>query len=132
MARCCSRAEITIGALSLVSQPSTSTWKAKTIAMAHQNCAFANTRVPDQRSSTTVARTARTASRVYSGIGGSPARRPGARGAQPGEHPPDRLVGEQPADRHHDEEDELLDRHAAGQLQAGDVGRVVAPVVVPD
>src|SRR5690348_9654641 len=105
---------MTTGALSLVSQPSTSTWKPKTMAMLTQNCARAKTRVPDQRSSTTVATTARTASTVYSRIGALASPEP----PQHRQHPPDGLVGEQPAEGDHDEEDELLDRHAAGQVEA--------------
>src|SRR6476661_4041008 len=136
---------MTMGALSLVSQPSTSTWKPKTMAMLIQNCARANTRVPDHRSRAMVASTARTASTVYSRIAGLRSARaahgPAATGplvGAPGhppqrrQHPADGLVGQQAADRDDDEEDELLDRHAARQVEAGDVGRVVAPVVAPD
>src|SRR5690348_16692835 len=132
-----------MGALSLVSQPSTSTWKPKTMAMLIQNCALAKTRVPDHRSRATTARTARTARTVYSRIGGLPTAGRSPRGvrvraraprrpAHDGQHPAHGLVGEQAADRDDDEEDELLDRHATGQVESRDVGGVVAPVVAPD
>src|SRR6478609_2326475 len=119
---------MTIGALSLVSQPSTIIWNAKTTTMLSQNCSRENTRVPDHRSSTTVASTATTASTVYSGTGV----RAGAAAAHEAEHLPHRLVGEQAADRDDEEEDELFERHPQGQLDAGDVERVVGPVATPD
>src|SRR6478735_2782562 len=112
-----------MGELSLVSQPSTTIWNAKTMAMASQNCSRLKTRVPDQRSSAMVTTTATTASTVYSGIGVRPRPQP----AHDVEHAADRLVGQQPTDGDDDEEDELLERHAQRQVDASDVERVVGP-----
>ena len=86
----------------MVSQPSTTIWKAKTIAIASQNCSRAKTRVPDHRSRATVMTTATTASTVYSGTGGRPRPQP----ADDAQHAPHGLVGEQLAHGDDDEEDE--------------------------
>src|SRR6476469_725627 len=121
---------MTIGAESLVSQPSTSTWKANTIAIDSQYWRRPNTPVRSQNSSTAaVSSTDSTARAVYSGIAGLPPRRAAAQ--QP-EHGADRLVGEQPADRDDDEEHQLLEGHPQRQQDAGGVALAVGPVPAHD
>src|SRR6478735_6481653 len=76
-------------------------------------------------SARTVATTDSTASRVYSGITPPPL-------APPAEHGADRLVGQQPADRDDDEEDDLLERHVERKEDAGRVALAVPPVPARD
>src|SRR6478752_6398607 len=116
-----------MGFESLVSQPSTSTWKPKTITIVNQYCAVVKMPVRNTNSSrATVASTAITVNTVYSGIGGLPSSLPTP---HPREDLADGFVREQPADRYDDEEHQLLHRHREDQLDPGHVRGVVVPVL---
>src|SRR4249919_3247690 len=119
---------MTIGFDSFVSQPSTGIWNAKTMSIETQYCKEPKMPVRNQHSSSSTTPTMATpVSRVYSGIG-----LPGRSGSQPAEHLADRSVRQQSADRHHDEERQLLDRHPEDQLPTGHEPRVVRPVITND
>src|SRR6478752_7141190 len=96
------------------------------IAIAIQYWARRKMPVRSQKTSArTVPTTESTASTVYSGIALLPL-------TPPAEHRADRLVGQQPADRDDDEEDDLLQRHVAREPDAGRVPLAVRPVPARD
>ena len=121
-----------MGSESLVSQPSTGTWKPSTIAIAIQYCRLAEHAGAEpqqlQRHDDDDRQHREDGVLQHQAPRSTGAVAVVRRRAQPAQHVADRLVGQQPADRDDDEEDELLQRHRERQQDAGGVALAVAPV----
>jgi hypothetical protein len=133
----CWGAYTTMGALSLVSQPSTSTWKPRTMRTVSQYAGRRNTCVRRTRSSrATTTGTDMAAATVYSGMRTSPLATSGLRATPLAATAPkqgaDGLVGEEGAQRYDDEEHQLLDRDSERQARSRGVARAVVPMSARD
>src|SRR5665647_2699020 len=114
---------MTIGADSLVSQPSTRIWNTQTIRIDSQYCT--ERKMPVRNHASSARTTSTMAMTVKSGYS---ATRVLPRAAQ---HIAHGLVREKPADRDEEEEHQLLERHDT-QMDAGREERAVRPVVAQD